>query len=217
MNICIMAGGPTEFLPDLHLYKERTDIWVGVDRGAFVLLQHGIVPNLALGDFDSVTSEELKIIQEQLSEITFFPSEKDETDLELAIDWAIDQKPRNIYIFGATGGRMDHFLANIQLLQKERILKGIGDINIYMLDEKNSLTVKTPGTYIIEGDSTKKYFSLLSVTESVSGITLSGFKYPLNGAKLTRGSTLCISNELISECGNVSFEKGIIMMVRSND
>ena len=74
-----------------------------------------------------MTSEELKIIQEQLSEITFFPSEKDETDLELAIDWAIDQKPRNIYIFGATGGRMDHFLANIQLLQKERILKGIGE------------------------------------------------------------------------------------------
>jgi thiamine pyrophosphokinase len=217
MNICIMAGGPTEFLPDLHVYKEQIDIWVGVDRGAFVLLQQGIVPNLALGDFDSVTSDELHMIQEQVTEITLFPSEKDETDLELAIDWAISQKPRNIYILGATGGRMDHFLANIQLLQKERILKEIGDINLYIVDQKNSLTVKTPGIYTIEGDSMKKYFSLLSVTEEVSGITLSGFKYPLHRAKLTRGSTLCISNELISECGNVSFEKGIIMMVRSND
>ncbi len=217
MNICIMAGGPTEFLPDLHLYKEQTDIWVGVDRGALVLLQQDIVPNLALGDFDSVTSDELKMIHEQLPEVTLFPSEKDETDLELAIDWAIDQKPRNIYILGATGGRVDHFLANIQLLQKERILKEIGDINLYIVDQKNSLTVKIPGVYTIEEDSMKKYFSLLSVTEEVSGITLSGFKYPLHRAKLTRGSTLCISNELISECGNVSFEEGIIMMVRSND
>jgi thiamine pyrophosphokinase len=217
MNICIMAGGPREFLPDLHIYKEHTDIWVGVDRGVLVLLEEEIVPDFAVGDFDSVTSEELKLIQEKLPEISLFPPEKDETDLELAIEWAIGQKPRNIHIFGATGGRMDHFLANIQLLQKERVLQCMKDINMYIIDRKNSLTVKMPGTYTIEADTTKKYFSLLSVTEAVSGITLTGFKYPLNQAKLTRGSTLCISNELISECGNVSFEKGIIMMVRSND
>ena len=81
---------------------------------------------------------------------------------------------------------MDHFLANIQLLQKERILKCDKRYKYYIVDEKNSLTVKTPGTYTIEGDSTKKYFSLLSVTEEVSGITLSGFKYPLNRAKINK-------------------------------
>ena len=90
------------------------------------------------------------MIQEKLPEIHSFPFEKDETDLELAINWAIDQKPSNIHIFGATGGRMDHFLANIQLLQKERILQYDTRINIYIVDEKNSLTVKTPGTYTIE-------------------------------------------------------------------
>lgn len=217
MNICIMAGGPSGFLPDLHIYKEQTDIWVGVDHGVLVLLEHGVIPNLALGDFDSVTSEELKMIQEKLPEVSLFPAEKDETDLELAIDWALRQKPDNIHIFGATGGRMDHFLANVQLLQKEKILQCVENTNIYIIDEKNSLTVKTPGTYTITADPLKKYFSLLSVTKSVSGITLTGFKYPLKQAMLTRGSTLCISNELISECGNVLFEKGIIMMVRSND
>ena len=217
MNISIMAGGPPELLPDLHTYKEHTDIWVGVDHGVLVLLEHDIEPNLALGDFDSVTSEELKMIQSKLPEVSLFPPEKDETDLELAIDWAIRQRPENIYLFGATGGRMDHFLANIQLLQKERVLQCVKETNIYIMDEKNSLTVKTPGTYPINADLTKKYFSLLAVTKEVSGITLTGFKYPLNQAILTRGSTLCISNELISDCGNVSFEKGILMMVRSND
>lgn len=217
MNISIMAGGPSNFLPDLHIYKEQTDIWVGVDHGVLVLLEHHIVPNLAFGDFDSVSREELKTIQEKVSEISVFPSEKDETDLELAIDWAIQQKPSNIYILGATGGRIDHFLANIQLLQKERMLQCMQETNIYIMDEKNSLTVKTPGIYPIEVDSTKKYVSLISVTKEVVGITLSGFKYPLTQAVLKRGSTLCISNELISNYGNVSFEKGILMIVRSND
>ena len=150
-----------------------------MDRGVLVLLEHGIVPNLALGDFDSVTSEELKTIQEKLPEVSIFPAEKDETDLELAIDWAIRQNPSNIYILGATGGRIDHFLANIQLLQKERILQCVSETNIYIVDEKNSLTVKTPGIYPIQADLTRKYFSLLSITKEVSEITLTGFKYPL--------------------------------------
>lgn len=217
MNISIMAGGPSEWLPDLHTYKELSDIWVGVDRGVLVLLEHGIVPNLALGDFDSVTSDELKMIQENVPKVSLFPAEKDETDLELAIDWAIRQKPSNIYIFGATGGRVDHFLANIQLLQKEKMLQYVQETNIYIVDEKNSLTVKTPGSYPIQVDLSKKYFSLLSVTKEVAELTLTGFKYPLHQARLTRGSTLCMSNELISDCGNVSFKKGILMMVRSND
>ena len=164
---------------NLHTYKEDTDLWVGVDHGNLVLLERGIVPDFALGDFDSVTDEELKRIQEKVSEISVFPAEKDETDLELAIDWAIHQKPSNIYIFGATGGRMDHFLANIQLLQKKRMLQYGLHTNIFLVDEKNSLTVKTPGSYPIQADSTKKYFSLLSVTKEVTGLTLTGFKYPL--------------------------------------
>ena len=217
MNICIMAGGPKECVPCLSKYKEITDIWVGVDRGVIALLDQDIIPHLSVGDFDSVTKEEKEMIQKKSPEISLFPSEKDETDLEIAINWAISQCPSNIYIFGATGGRIDHFLANVQLLQKESVLQNVENINLYMIDEKNSLTVKTPGTYDIKVDPTKKYFSLLSVTEEVSGITLTGFKYPLIQATLTRGSTLCISNELICECGNVSFEKGIIMMVRSND
>lgn len=217
MNISIMAGGPSKYLPDLHTYTEVTDLWIGVDHGNLVLLERGIVPDFALGDFDSVTVEELRLIQEKVAEISVFSAEKDETDLELAIDWAIRQKPSNIYIFGATGGRMDHFLANIQLLQKKRMLQYGLHTNIFLVDEKNSVTVKTPGSYPIQADSTKKYFSLLSVTKEVSGLSLTGFKYPLDRATLKRGSSLCISNELISDCGNVSFEKGILIIVRSND
>ena len=158
MNICIMAGGPSQYCPNLDVYKEHTDIWVGADRGVLALLKHDIVPNYAVGDFDSVTKEELTFIQENLSEISFFPSEKDETDLEIALHWAVSQKPRNIYILGATGGSIDHFLANIQLLQQKNILQFVKDINIYIIDEKNSFTVKVPGSYKIEIDRMKKYF-----------------------------------------------------------
>jgi len=212
-----MAGGPIRYWPNLDVYREKADVWVGVDRGVLALLQQDIIPHLSLGDFDSVTKDELQMMQAQLPEVSLFPSEKDETDLEIALNWAIGQKPKNIYILGATGGRIDHFLGNIQLLQQETVLHCLDEVNIYIIDEKNSITVKRPGTYDIQYDSKKKYFSLLSVTKEVTGITLTGFKYPLHQARLTRGSTLCISNELISEYGNVSFEKGIIMMVRSND
>ncbi|MEH6946306.1 thiamine diphosphokinase [Bacillus sp. JJ634] len=217
MNICIMAGGPSQYWPNLHMYKQTANLWIGVDRGVLALLEQGITPHLSVGDFDSVTKDELQMMQAQLPEVSLFPSEKDETDLELALNWAIRQKPKNIYIFGATGGRIDHFLGNIQLLQQETVLQCLDETDIYIIDEKNSVTIKKPGTYNIQYDSKKKYFSLLSVTKEVTGITLTGFKYPLHQARLTRGSTLCISNELISEYGNVSFEKGIIMMVRSND
>ncbi|RRN70651.1 thiamine diphosphokinase [Peribacillus simplex] len=217
MIISIMAGGPECFWPDLTWYKEMTDLWVGVDRGVWALLEKGIEPKYGFGDFDSVSEDEYKKIEQTLVQINLYSSEKDETDLEIAFKWALGQKPSEIHILGATGGRMDHFLGNIQLLQKESVLPYHEDIDIYIVDQQNIFTVKTAGSYEVAALKDKKYMSLLPVTAEVSGITLSGFKYPLSDASLEMGSTLCISNELISESGNVSFEKGILMVIRSSD
>lgn len=217
MIISIMAGGPKKLWPDLSVYREKTDLWVGVDRGVWSLLENDIVPQCGFGDFDSVSEDEWSMIQKKMERIKLYPPEKDETDLEIAFNWAVEQNPSEIHILGATGGRLDHFLGNIQLLQKDSILPFHKDIDMYIVDQQNTLTVKMPGSYPFVKDEDKKYISLLPVTSEITGITLLGFKYPLVDARLELGSTLCVSNELISDCGNVSFEEGILMVIRSSD
>ncbi|MDQ0217122.1 thiamine diphosphokinase [Peribacillus cavernae] len=219
MRICILAGGPTESLPDLSTYNDNDieSLWVGVDRGVHTLLENGITPHAAFGDFDSVSEVELQTIREAMEEVHLYPSEKDETDLEIAFDWAARQAADELYIFGATGGRLDHLLGNIQLLLREEIVKKHARTEICIVDKTNILTAKLPGVYKLEVIPDKKYVSFVPVTGEVKGITLHGFKYPLENCQIKIGSTLCISNELISESGTFSFTDGILLVIRSSD
>jgi thiamine pyrophosphokinase len=215
MNINILAGGPEEFLPNLHTYSSENDIWVGVDRGVYTLINKNITPAIAFGDFDSVSKEELLVIESHVKELKRYKPEKNETDMELALNWAIEQKPSFIRIFGATGGRLDHLLANVHLLVKPVMVDN--DINLVLIDNQNILSLKGPGSYKIKKRVDKKYISFVPLTLDVKGLTLEGFKYPLKNRHISIGSTLCISNELISDYGTFSFSEGILLVIRSND
>ncbi|SFA74789.1 MULTISPECIES: thiamine diphosphokinase [unclassified Bacillus (in: firmicutes)] len=215
MNINILAGGPDELLPDLRDFNGENERWIGVDRGVITLLSKGIKPFAAFGDFDSVTESEWNQIENEVEKLSKFKPEKDETDTELALNWAVEQHPKLIRLFGATGGRADHFLANIQLLIHQ-LNQGHG-CEIEMIDLKNSIMVKKPGEYYIERSAEKKYISFVPVSLEVNGLTLNGFKYPLKDRHISIGSTLCISNELINDHGTFSFAEGILIVVRSQD
>ncbi|WP_353855793.1 thiamine diphosphokinase [Bacillus sp. Bos-x628] len=214
MHIHIVAGGPFEYIPPLENKASNDDIcWVGVDRGTIFLLEHGIVPDRAFGDFDSVTEKELRELKEQLPALNLFQAEKDETDLELALKWAFRQRPAHIQIYGITGGRADHFLGNIHLLyqgiqQKQKIT---------LVDRQNTIQMYGPGTYEVGQDPDKQYVSFLPFGTHVEKLTLKGFKYPLKNCHIEPGSTLCISNELIHSNGTFSFDEGILIMIRSKD
>ncbi|MDP7978005.1 thiamine diphosphokinase [Bacillus multifaciens] len=213
MIIHILAGGPVECWADFSKYESEKVIWAAVDRGVYHLLQYGIMPEVTFGDYDSVTKEELVWMQKQKHDLHIVPKEKDQTDLEIAINWALKQRPEQIRIFGATGGRLDHSLANIQML-----IKGLqSNTSISIVDYKNEISVKESGTYTIEENSAFPYISFVPVTEIVTGITLRGFKYPLTDKTIKWGSTLCISNELVAEKGTFSFTSGILMVIRSTD
>ncbi len=106
-----------------------------------------------------------------------FKPEKDETDMEHALNWAIEQNPRIIRIFGATGGRIDHMFANLQLLINPLYNKE--NVTIEMIDQKNIIYLKTAGNYSIEKLESKKYISFIPMSNDVKGMTLKGFKYPL--------------------------------------
>ncbi|MGE6258705.1 thiamine diphosphokinase [Heyndrickxia sporothermodurans] len=211
--IHIVAGGPKEHLPNLQTFHSPEVEWVGVDYGVIYLLNSNLIPSIAFGDFDSVTEQQWMHIIKETNKIKKFMPEKDETDMELALLWAIKQNPSVIRIFGATGGRADHYFANAMMLARKDSL--IHKIEI--IDDQNVISVHPPGKYLIEKITDKKYISFIPLSSEVSGITLEGFKYPLHNKHTLMGSSLCISNELIEETGTFSFTTGILMMIRSQD
>lgn len=217
MRIAIVASGPETELADLQSYNTEDTVFVGVDRGTLYLLERGITPKIAIGDFDSVTEEEWKVIESAVAQehIQRFPAEKDETDLELAIVWAMKQEPESIVILGATGGRLDHFFGTISLLMNKDILASATKIEL--VDKQNCVSLYAPGTYTVFGDIGKKYFSFFAITNTVTNFTLKGFKYPLSNHTVQSGSTLYVSNELDQESGTFSFVSGILMVIRSSD
>lgn len=215
MNINILAGGPLERLPSFDKYKSEEDLWIGVDKGVFTLLSQNIQPYRAFGDFDSVTEEEWALIEENVKSIHRFQPEKDETDMEHALNWALSENPKKIRLFGATGGRMDHFFANVQLLIKP--LNNNDEIPVEIIDIQNKIFMTKPGTYSIQTDSDYQYISFIPISGEVDGLTLRGFKYPLTDCHIPISSTLCISNELVDDSGTFSYKQGILMVIRSND
>ncbi|HWJ80486.1 MAG TPA: thiamine diphosphokinase [Niallia sp.] len=214
MNVYIMAGGPKDYIPELENYRDNAS-WIGVDRGVVYLMEQSIPIEAAFGDFDSVTNEEWQQIEVSTNILKRFKPEKNETDMELAIQWAIDQGATSIKLFGATGGRMDHSIANLQLLLRE-VLRSEG-VLIEIIDTKNKVKIVCSGTYTVEEDSYFPYISFFPYSTNIVGLTLSGFKYPLVRKNLPLSSTLCISNELIRETGTFSFDEGILMVIRSRD
>jgi thiamine pyrophosphokinase len=215
MIINILGGGPVDLLPDLNHYNEKDSIWVGADRGVFTLINRGIQPNIAFGDFDSVSSQEFIQIENTVKHLEKFKPEKDETDMELALNWALEQEPAQVRIFGASGGRLDHFFANVQLLISPVLAHK--KTEIFLIDQKNIIFVKAAGKYEIKKMPDKKYISFVPVSLNIKDLTLEGFKYPLKDCHISIGSTLCISNELLMDYGTFSFSEGILIVVRSSD
>ncbi|MBS2968940.1 thiamine diphosphokinase [Metabacillus sp. KIGAM252] len=211
--IYIVAGGPERLIPDLAAAVHPEVSWVGVDRGVVYLADRGMKMEEAIGDFDSISEREREDLQTRHNELKIYPSEKDKTDTELALDWAISRNPERIRIYGATGGRLDHFFANIYLLMKEFECS----IPIELEDRFNFIRLLPPGNHEVESSGIFPYVSFVPAASDVEGLTLKGFKYPLENRHIPFGSTLCISNELIHHTGTVSFNSGILMMVRSRD
>ncbi|TXK74823.1 thiamine diphosphokinase [Paenibacillus sp. N3.4] len=209
-RIIIVTGGT---LGDWILGEiQEEDVLVGSDRGALYLIQQGLKPYISMGDFDSVTSEELALIRSSsLHFVDCDPIFKDLTDTEMAFNWALEEKPEHIVLVGAIGTRFDHSLANIHLLRKGTEL----GIACSIVDGHNEITVIHQPTRIQRGNYT--HVSLLPLSLEVTGITLQGFQYPLHQATLQIGQSLGISNILIEQEGFIDLHSGLLLVIQSKD
>ena len=114
----VCAGGPATEVVDLTQYAVGETVFIGADRGALYLLEKGIIPQEAVGDFDSVSEEEYERIKTSVERVGQYHSEKDETDIELAVERALSYNPKQIILTGVTGGRLDHMESALHLLYR---------------------------------------------------------------------------------------------------
>lgn len=212
-HIAIIGGGPSSLIPDLSNYKDIIDVWIGADRGAWTLVENNMPLNFAVGDFDSITESERNSVKEYAVAFDAHPVEKDQTDLEIALNKAYELQPEKIYLFGVTGGRLDHELINIQLLFSivNRQIQGI------IVDIQNQLELTFPGKHNITHNEVYPNVSFVPYSRHVKGLTLNGFYYPLTDETVSWGSTRCISNKLLSNNGTFSYEEGILLLIKSRD
>lgn len=179
----------------------------GLDRAA----ELGIVPDIIIGDFDSVENGAPFFTDEnsQAPEVITLPHEKDMTDTEAACDLAFSRGAGVMTILGGLGGRFDHTMANIGLMSKY-----LGKADIFILDGDNFIRMLAPGKYSIISAG-YRYLGLIAYGSPVSGLTLSGTLYTLQDHHLTADTSLAISNEITEEPATVAFTAGQLLVIQS--
>lgn len=211
MKVLILTGGSVnaDFASE-YIRKWNPDQIITADKGLLYAKQLGITPDIILGDFDSCN----KNIMEEFStdEKIIAPCEKDDTDTGLAMIKAKEIGADEILLIGATGTRLDHVLGNIgQLVFAQR-----NGMKAQIVDEHNRIQALESKSVISKNDQFGKYVSLIPIYKA-AGVTLHGFKYPLNNDTLVFHESWGISNELVEEEGKISYKEGCLLMIESRD
>ena len=215
MKSLIVTGGTIEekFAMD-YIQKYTWDFVICADAGMRFCHNAGILPDLILGDFDSVDEESYAYSQNKCPErMEQFPTHKDETDTELALLRAIAAGADDVTMIGATGTRLDHVMGNIQML-KLALDKGI---ICQIVDAHNRIRMVKKHAELKKADQFGKYVSLLPFTQEVTGITLKGFAYEVEDYTLVSGIARGVSNEISEDTAEITCKDGILLVIESRD
>ena len=206
--ICVGSINDTEFL---KRYVEDIDFVICADRGGVYAKDMDILPDLLLGDMDSIPQDILLEYKEKKVDMTLYPSEKDMTDSEIAILRAVDMGADELVIMGALGSRLDHSMANICMLKKLVDM----DVRATIVNENNEITLIKDELELKKDCGYR--LSLLPLTQKVAGVTLIGLKYTLEDATLEMGTSLGISNEFEDDVAKITIRDGLLLVMKSKD
>ena len=214
----IVSGGNIhkDFALDF-LKKNKTEntCLIAADRGVEFFMGTDLEPDVAGGDVDSLSAEGAKYMETlKHTEIRRLKPEKDDSDTQSAANYAIEQGTERIMILGATGNRIDHLMANFGLL----MLGKTKQVQIVLVDAYNYMSLIESGMILKKEEQFGKYVSFFPIEGEVTGLTLKGFKYPLNSYTLkVEDSGLTVSNEISDPEAEVTFETGKLLMIMSRD
>lgn len=206
-RILIFANG---HLPDLDAARaiiRSDDFIVAADGGTRHALALGLTPHLIVGDLDSITDWERKIMEAAGVQVIQFPRDKNETDLELALQHAAEMQPEQVIIIGALGGRLDQTLGNIALLSDSRL----PTLDLRLDDGVEELYFCRSQAEV-HGRS-GELVSLIPWGVPVEGVRTEGLRWPLSDETLYPNKTRGISNELMDEQAAVRIRSGLLLIV----
>lgn len=212
MEILLVAGGNPNKWPSID--KEKYDYFVGIDRGSLYLIERDWPLDLAVGDFDSLSKAEYAQVLKEAKKLHTAQSEKDDTDTQLALALTFNTFPEaKVTIIGATGGRIDHFLANLWLPLEPRFQPYLEDIRIK--DHQNTIDYYGPGTHVVYQELGMRYLAYVCLTP-VEKLTLKESKYTLVDENVGQPTSFA-SNEFVKESACFSFDSGIVAVIQSKD
>lgn len=214
-KIVIVSGGELDEEFALSVLKEEKGGYViGVDRGIEFLYNHKIMPSYIVGDFDSVDREVVSYFRDETNvPIREFNPVKDASDTEIAVRLAVTLGCEELVILGATGGRIDHLWANVQILS----IPFRAGIDARILDRQNRIRLIEEEITLKKEEAYGPYFSLFPLAQEVYGLNVTGAKYPLHNHTLTPYDSLCVSNQFEKDEVVISFLSGIVILMETRD
>lgn len=211
----IISGGTIEKAFATQVIEAiRPDVLIGVDRGLEFLYENQIAPTYIVGDFDSISPEVISYYKEQTDiPVREFNPVKDASDTEIAVRLSIQLGVEQFWILGGTGTRLDHVLANIQVL---KIAKDAG-VKAYVLDAYNKISLIEKEKHLRQECAFGTYFSVFPLGGIVESFSITGAKYPLNHHTLRPYDSLCVSNQIEGEEAVITFPNGIVILMETRD
>ena len=209
---CIVIGAGDLTVGNINVSED--DLVIAVDGGLNYCSVLEVEPDLILGDFDSVSQEQkeaLLELQKQIPDrVIVLKPEKDDTDMLAALKLALEYGYTNIHIYAATGGRLEHTLANIQCLLYLKNRDAVG----YIMDGNGMIFVMQNEEVRLR-NTLEGYLSVFAMSKSAKGVTIQGMKYELDQDTLTNDFPIGISNEFIGEEAVIRVEDGELVCMIS--
>jgi len=205
----IFANGQLPHLEMARAILQQDDFILAADGGTLHVLALGRTPDVIVGDLDSLPKEIQQKMQREQVEIVLYPRDKNETDLELALNHAFTFNPSRVMIVGALGHRLDQTLGNLSLMAGPRLSK----IDL-RLDDGVEEAILCRDQIEVHGRS-GDIVSLIPWQGDVGGVTTSGLRWPLNAEILYANKTRGISNEMTAATAAIRVKSGMLLVVHS--
>jgi thiamine pyrophosphokinase len=204
----VFANGSMDEPPAILQDIQPADLILTADGGTHHCQKLGIQPNVIIGDFDSLEPAAIESYMQSGTRLIRYPAHKDETDLELVLNYALEQKVDEVYIIGAMGKRWDMTFANTLLASHPRY----ADFSIHLVDGAQELTFLKSGGKIKINNKAGGALSLIPLAGNAIGVATHGLEYPLSSETLYFGSPRGVSNLILEDIAWVSLEKGILLV-----